>query len=122
MGWNPRWDNVVSGSLGCLSGRVPGHPSGEAGCNQRTQEWALSWVLLCTTNRGTVGKLLSQQGPRKWQTEVRPLFLRWEKRRGCAPQESAGLGDWKQGRVPETEMFGHSLGEQGVRLETRGQE
>ena len=46
-------------------------------------------------------------------------FLPWEERCGCAPQEPAGFGDSKRGRVPDPEMLSHRLGEHGVRMETR---
>ena len=58
----------------------------------------------------TAGLLLFEQGHNKWQIQETHL-LPWEEQHGSPPQESAGFGNSKWGRVPETKMLSHRPGE-----------
>ena len=75
----------------------------------------LSAGVAINHDQGTVGPLLLEQEPNKWQIRGDSL----SSARRSALLESAGFGDSKWGRVSEIEMLGHSPGEHGVWLETR---
>ena len=83
-------------------------------CNQQAQEWALSSGNHCTF--GTTALVIGAQQVAELGT---PPFLYQEEQCGSMPQESAKLGDSKQGLVPETEMLSHRLDKHGVQRETK---